>query len=184
VVTSFTAFAGATAPATTVPAIVGTIHLPAGFMNYVGRTVRVCGLVQEASAGSTSTITQFNLVWDADGSNTTGAGVLLGGPKTTSTLPGSAADQWYFCQNLKTTVSGAGVTAGSIQAGAGFLSETSGSAGTATATGWGNAPTIGAATVGSLNLAGEARIDIDYIHTTGTDGAAPTLTDLTFEVLN
>ena len=119
VVTSYTAFAGATAPATTVPAIVGTIHLPAGFMNYVGKTVRVCGLVQEASAGSTSTITQFNLVWDADGSNTTGAGVLLGGPKTTSTLPGSAADQWYFCQNLKTTVSGAGVTAGSIQAGAG-----------------------------------------------------------------
>lgn len=182
--TSYTAFAGATAPATTVPAIVGTIQLPAGFMNYVGRTIRICGLVTEASAGSTSTITQFNFVWDADGSNTTGAGVLLGGPKTTSTLPGSAADQFYFCQNLKTTVSGAGVTAGSIQAGAGFMSETSGSAGTATAVGWGSAPTIGAATVGSLNLAGEARIDIDYIHTTGTDGAAPTLTDLTVEVVN
>lgn len=181
---AYTAFAGATAPATTVPAIVGTIQLPAGFMNYVGRTVRICGLVTEASAGSTSTITQFNLVWDADGSNTTGAGVLLGGPKTTSTLPGSAADQWYFCQNLKTTVSGAGVTAGSIQAGAGFLSETSGVNGTATAVGWGNAPTIGAATVASLNLAGEARIDINYIHTIGTDGAAPTLTDLTVEVLN
>lgn len=184
VVAASTAFAGATAPATTVPAILGTVTLPAGFMNQVGKTIRVCGLFTEASAGSTSTITQVNFVWDADGSNTTGAGVLLGGPKTTSTLPGSAADQWYFCQNFKTTVAGAAVTAGSIQAGAGFLSETSGSVGTATAVGWGNAPTIGAATVGSLNLAGEARIDIDYIHTTGTDGAAPTLTDLTVEVVN
>jgi len=181
---TYTAFAGATAPATTVPAVLGTVQLPAGFMNYVGRTIRLCGLFTEASAGSTSTVTEVEFLWDADGSNTTGAGVIIHGPRTTSTLPGSAADQWYFCQNLKTTVSGAGVTAGSIQAGAGFLSETSGANGTATAVGWGNAPTVGAAAVGSLNLAGEARIDITYLHTTGTDGAAPTLTDLTLEVLN
>lgn len=184
IVPASTAFAGATAPATTVPAVLGTVQLPAGFMNYVGKTIRLCGLFTEASAGSTSTVTEVEFLWDADGSNTTGAGVIIHGPKTTSTLPGSAADQWYFCQNLKTTVAGAGVTAGSIQAGAGFLSETSGVNGTATAVGWGNAPTLGNAAVASLNLAGEARIDITYVHTTGTDGAAPTLTDLTVEVLN
>lgn len=177
-------FTGVTAPGTTVPAVVGTVTLPSGFMNYVGRTIRICGLQAEASAGSTSTVTEFEFLWDADGSDAAGVPVILHGARTTSTLPGSAADQWTFCQNLKTTVSGAGVTAGSIQVGAGYLSETSGANGTATAVGWGTAPTVAAATVGSLNLAGEARVQIVYLHTTGTDGAVPTLTDLTVEVVN
>ena len=174
-------FTGATAPATTVPAVVGTVQLPAGFMNYVGRTIRLCGLVKEASAGSTATVSTIEFLWNADGSNTAGAGVILGGPTITGTLVTSNADQWAFCQDLKTTVSGAGATAGSILAGYGFLTASYGAATTvAAATG----PTIGAAAVGSLNLAGEARIDVVYLHTTGTDGATPILQDLTAEVVN
>jgi hypothetical protein len=40
------------------------------------------------------------------------------------------------------------------------------------------------AAVASLNLAGEARINVVYLHTTGTDGAGVILQDLTVEVLN
>jgi hypothetical protein len=38
--------------------------------------------------------------------------------------------------------------------------------------------------VGSLNLAGEARMDFVWLHTTGTDGAGVQLQDLTVKVLN
>ncbi len=181
VVSASLPFTGATAPATTVPAVIGTVELPAGFMNYVGRTIRICGLVKEASAGSTATISTIQFLWNADGSNTAGAGVILGGPTVTATLVTSNADQWSFCQNLKTTVAGASATAGSILAGTGWLTASYGAATTvAAATG----PTIGAAAVGSLNLASEARIDVVYLHTTGTDGATPILQDLTVEVVN
>lgn len=180
-VSASTAFAGATAPATTVPAVLGTIHVPAGYMNYVGKTVRVCGLFTEASAGSTATVVTLELLWDADGSNTTGAPVIVSKIPITATLVTSNADQFTFCQNLKTTVSGASTTAGSIQAGAGFMTY---SYGTVTTVAAAAGPTLGAAAVGSLNLAGEARIHVTYLHVTGTDGAAPTLTDLTFEDVN
>lgn len=174
-------FTGATAPATTVPAVLGTLQLPAGFMNYIGRTIRICGLAKEAAAGSTSTITSIQLWWDADGSNVAGVPVLLGGPVVTATLVTANADQWQFCQDIKTTVSGAGATAGSILAGAGSLTESYGAATTVSAAA---GPTIGAAAVGSLNLAGEARIHVVYLHTTGTDGATPILQDLTVESVN
>jgi hypothetical protein len=173
--TSF-AFSAATAPATTVPAIVGTIHLPPGYMNVVGRTIRICGTITEG-AGSTATVEQVSFYWNADGSNTTGAGVLLPGPTLTSTL--SATPKFQFCQNLTTTVAGAGATAGSIQTTQGYITAVNGAAGTAGVT----TPTIPGAATASLNLAQEARIDIDYLHTTGTDGA-PTLTNLSVEAVN
>jgi hypothetical protein len=174
-------FTVTTAAATTVPAVMGTVTLPAGFMNYVGRTIRICGFAKEASAGSTSTITTVQFFWDAPGSNTTGVGVNLGGPTVTATLVTANADQWTFCQDLKTTVSGATATAGSIVLGTGWLTESYGAATTVAAAA---GPTIGAAAVGSLNLAGEARINVIYLHTTGTDGAGVILQDLTVEVLN
>jgi hypothetical protein len=40
------------------------------------------------------------------------------------------------------------------------------------------------AATASLNLAGEARIDVIYNHTTGTDAAGLILQNLTAEVLN
>lgn len=162
------AYTAATAPATTVPAIVGTIHLLPNYMNFIGRTIRICGTLKE-NAGSTATVETIGFYWDADGSNATGAGVLITGPTITTTL--SATPNFQFCQDLTTTVSGAGATAGSIQATQGYITAVNGAAGTVSVT----TPTVPGAAIGSLNLAGEARIDIDYLHTTGTDGTVQLL---------
>jgi hypothetical protein len=175
-VQTYNAFAAATAPATTVPAIVGTIHLPPGYMNFVGRSIRICGTIQGGGA-STATVENVAFYWDADGSNATGAGVLLSGPTLTSTLTGTPAIQ--FCQTLTTTVSGSGATAGSILSTQGHITIANGAGGTAGVT----TMTQPGSAVASLNLAQEARIDIDYLHTTGTDGTE-TLKNLTVEAIN
>ena len=181
IMASNTAFHSATAPASTVPAVLGTVTIPAGALNYVGSNLEVCAYWTEASAGSTATVSTLEFLWDADGSNTTGAGVILGTVTVTATLVTSNADQWYGCGDLQTTVSGAGATAGSIQLDGGFLTTSYGAATTVSAA---SGPAIGAAAVGSLNLAGEGRIDVVYLHTTGTDGAAPTATGITVKRLN
>ena len=183
---NYPAFAITTAAATTVPQVLGTITLPAGFMNVVGKTIRICGSATEASAGSTSTITQIEFLWDSPGSNTTGGvPVIIGGPQVTSTLITSNADFWTFCQDLSTTVASASATGGSIQATDGFLSESYG-AGVAGVGSTG--PNLVGAAVGSLNLAGTAgqpqRLTVGYLHTTGTDGAGVTLQNLTLQVVN
>jgi hypothetical protein len=58
---------------------------------------------------------------------------------------------------------------------------------TATAIAAGTAPTagtnIGIAAIGSLNLAGPARIDIVYVETTGTTDT-PLLSNVTVKVIN
>lgn len=176
------AFPVGAAAATTVPDVIGTLTLPAGFMNYVGRTIEVCGYATEASAGSTATISNIQLWWDADGSNAAGVPVLIGTNPSTNTLVTAKTDQFYFCYDLKTTVAGASVTAGSIQQTGGyyFNQYTSSSVATVPVLSLGQGP----AAVGSLNLAGEARIDIVWLHTTGTDGAGVLLQDLTVKVLN
>jgi hypothetical protein len=179
---SYAPFTVTTAAATTVPAVLGTIQLPAGFMNIVGRTIRICGHASQASAGSTATIENVQFFWDADGSNTTGAGVQIGnGLVSVVTLVTANADSYSFCGELRTTVSGAGATAGSIQAVGGMLVSQSGAAGTQ-ASGAGGDTSVGA--TASLNLAGEARIDVVYNHTTGTDANGLVLQNLTVEVLN
>ncbi len=170
------------AAATTVPNVIGTLTLPAGFMNYVGRTIEVCGFATEATNGSTSTITTFQLWWDAAGSNAAGVPVLVGTIAMTNTLVTAKSDQFQFCMDLKTTVAGAGVTAGTIFQTYGYFQEqyTSSSVATVPVSVLSQAP----AAVGSLNLAGEARIDVVYLHTTGTDANGVTLQDLTVKVLN
>ena len=50
---SYPPFTVTTAAATTVPAVLGTVTLPPGFMNVVGRTIRICGKASQAAAGST-----------------------------------------------------------------------------------------------------------------------------------
>jgi hypothetical protein len=156
-------------------------------------TIAACA-VTNATYGQTGS----NAIVSALTVNTARIWVGLGGTSSTSDYVGNSnarttyayapssqvtsnADQWYGCTKLKTTVSGAGVTAGSILAGGGFLTASYGAATTVSAA---TGPTIGAAAVGSLNLAGEARVDVVYLHTTGADGAAPVLQDLTFTVLN
>ena len=172
----------AAAPASTVPAVLGTITLPAGYMNFAGKTIEICGDATEVTAGSTSTVTTIQFWWDAYGSDTaTGVPILIGGPSVTSTLVTSNADFWSFCQDITTTVASASATGGSLQATYGFLSESYG-AGVAGVGSTG--PNLVGAAVGSLNLAGWARIHVVYLHTTGTDGAAPTLENLTVKALN
>lgn len=170
------------AAGTTVPDVIGTLTLPAGFMNYVGKTIEICGYATEASAGSTATISNIQLWWDAPGSNAAGVPVLIGTNPSTNTLVTAKTDQFYFCYDLKTTVAGAGVTAGSIQqTGGTYINQyTSSSVATVPVVSLGQGP----AAVGSLNLAGEARIEIVWLHTTGTDGAGVQLQDLTVKVLN
>lgn len=172
-------FTTATATATTVPGVIGTVQLPAGFMNYVGRSIEICGTASEASAGSTATIEHIQFFWDADGSNSTGAGVKIGDLETTGTLVTSNADQIQFCETFTTTVSGAGATAGSINQSAGQMSATYG----AGVIGVDGGDVLQAA-VASLNLAGEARIDVVWQHTTGTDGAGVLLNGLTIKSIN
>lgn len=175
------AFSAGTGPATAVPVVLGTIHLPPGYMNFVGKRIRICGN-GTSQGGSTATVDVVEFYWDADGSNTTGAGVILPAAKITNTL--SATPAMSFCQELTTTVAGTGVTAGSIFVGKGELGETMSVAAT-TAANFFTVPNIVVAgsTVASLNLAQEARIDVSLLHTTGTDGTW-TLNDLTVEELN
>jgi hypothetical protein len=180
-ISSYAPFTITTAAATTVPAILGTVQLPAGFMNFVGKTIRICGKATQAAAGSTATITTIQMIWDADGSNTTGAGVIIGsGEVLTSTLVTGNADAYNFCETLRTTVSGASATAGSIQSTSGWLVVEGAQTSTSNRAG----ANISVGTTGSLNLAGEARIDVQYVHTTGTDAAGVILQNLTVEVLN
>ena len=175
-------FTAAPAPATTVPATMGVIQLPAGFMNTVGKTIRVCGNITEASSGSTATISTMQFFfWDAQGSNVTGGyPVLLNNLEATNTLVTSNADVWNFCQDLQTTVAGSGATAGSIQAMLGQLIEGYGTVGAHTYAAF----NTNAAAIASLNLAVPARLQVVYLHVTGTDGATPILSDLTVQVLN
>jgi hypothetical protein len=162
------AFSAATGPATTAPAVVATIHLKPAAMNYVGKTIKVCGNLT-SQGGSTATVDQVEFYWDADGSNATGAGVIIPGAKITNTL--SATPALRFCQNLTTTVAGSGATAGTILASEGDLGETMSVAAT-TAANFFTVPNIVVAgsTVAALNLAQEARVDVAVLHTTGTDG--------------
>jgi hypothetical protein len=170
------------AAGSTVPDVIGTLTLPAGFMNIVGRTIEVCGYATEASAGSTATISDIQVWWNAAGSNAAGVPVLIGTKPMTNTLVTAKTDQFYFCYDFKTTVAGAGVTAGSIlQTGGNYCNQyTSSSVATVPLCVLGQGP----AAVASLNLAGEARMDFVWLHTTGTDGAGVQLQDLTVKVLN
>lgn len=176
VISSYAPFTITTAAATTVPAILGTIQLKAGFMNKVGNTITVCGHATQAAAGSTATVETIQMVWDADGSNTTGAGVIIGnGLNLTSTMVTGNADVYNFCETLRTTVASASVTGCSIQSVGGFLQVEG--AQTATSNRAGGDTSVGA--TGSLNCVGEARIDVQYVHTTGTDANGLVLQNLT-----
>lgn len=175
------AFSAATGPLTAAPAIVATIQLPANFMNFVGKKIKICGNLT-SQGGSTATVDQIEFYYNADGSNTAGAGVILPAAKITNTL--SATPAMRFCQNLTTTVAGAGATAGTIFVDEGDLGETMSVAAT-TAANFFTVPNIVVAgsTVASLNLAGEARLDVALLHTTGTDGTW-TANDITVTPLN
>lgn len=166
----------APATATTVPSVIATLPIPIGAMNVVGRTLCIAGQATEAAAGSTATVQNIEFLWDAAGSDTTGAPVIIGQEQLTATLVTANADFWNFQGCFQTQVSGAGVTAGTVQDLDGRIISTYG-AGVL-----GNAGTEVLSSVGSLNLAGTGgntqRVHVVWLHTTGTDANGVTVTGL------
>lgn len=173
--------AGPATVASTVPQVIGTLAVPAGFMNQVGKSIRICGKEQMTNASATIEDVQF--WWDGAGSDAAGVPVKIGDLQVGGT--GTAvAYNGEFCETFITTVSGAGVTAGSVLTGFGnfILSIASAPVGSFTP---GN--DVLTAAVASLNLAGgggfTSRIHVVQLHTTGTD-VSPKLVNLTLEELN
>lgn len=160
------------------PIAVGTVNLPAGVMNYVGKTIRVCGKFLNTDVNSS--IQNINLYWDAAGSDVAGSPVQIGALAATGTGT-AAAYEGSFCDTFTTTTSGAGVTAGAVTPSVGFLEYALVSSGNVV----GNGADTKAAAVSSLNLAGgsgfETRLSI--VHTNTTGNATPQLQSLTIEVL-
>lgn len=173
---SFLAFPVTAAAGTTVPAVLGTVNLPPGLMNYVGRTIEVCGYA--TATATAATIENIQLQWDANGQNTAGKGVPLASLTATTTL--ATTGHISFCADLQTTVAAATATGGSINPLSGFIN-VAGVDLAATVAGGGNTLT---GAVGSLNLADAARINVIWLHTTATDGAGLILQSLSFKVIN
>lgn len=176
---SFLPFAISAAEATTVPSVLGTINVGPGCMNQVGRTIEVCG--KATTTASTATIVSIQSQWDAMGQNTAGKGVQIGNLSVTPVAAFSTTKVITFCEQFQTTVAGATATAGSINSVGGYIA-TSGVASAAAGQAAGSDATTG--TVGSLNLAVDARINVISVHTTGTDGAALTLQSLNAKFIN
>ena len=167
-----------TAAQSTIGQVAGSIHLPPNFMNYVGRTIEVCGMLSKTST-TADTITNIQLWWDAEGSNVTaGTAVQLSNIQITQTL--TAAASLPFCQDITTTVASASATGGTITPGTGWLTEGQVAAGTIHMA----ATNVLFAAVGSLNLALNANLEVVYNHTTGTDGAGVLLINPTVKILN
>lgn len=162
------------ADATTVPSVIGTVNIPPQYMNVLGKTLRVCGY--GTTTASTATIEEIQIQWDSVGQNTAGKGVLVG--DVTAVATWATAGHIGFCEDLTTTTTSASATGGSIMMTNGWA----GSSGLSQVTGGGGGGNI-TSTTGSLNLAADARLNIIYVHTTGTDGAAITLESLTARLL-
>lgn len=178
VTSAYQSFPVTTAAQTTIGQVAGTIPLPPSFMNYVGRTIEVCGMLSKTSTNA-DTITNIQLWWDAEGSNVTaGTSVELSNIQVTST--NTAAATYSFCQDITTTVAAATATGGTITPGMGWLTTGQVAAGTVPV----GATNILFAAVGSLNLALNAKLEVVYNHTTGTDGAGVVLVNPTVKILN
>lgn len=165
---------------TTIGQVEGSIPLPANFMNYVGRTIEVCGLIVKTSTVA-DTVDEIQIWWDAEGSNVTaGTPVQLSSIKITEATALAAAANFHFCQQLTTTVASTSATGGSITPGTGWASVSQVSAGANPSGG----STSLVAAVASLNLALPAHLSIELKHTTGTDGAGSTLQGATVRIIN
>lgn len=166
------------AAATTVPNVAGTINIAPQYMNVLGKKIEVCGDL--TTTASTATIVDIQFQWDAFGQNTAGKGVLIADETATPTAAIATAGHATFCQDFETTVTGAGATAGTINhvnsfGGVGGLTLLAGGPLTDAM------PGANAAGTGSLNLALDTRLNIIYLHTTGTDGTAWTLQNVTIK---
>lgn len=146
-------------------------------MNYVGRTIEICGYA--TTTASAATIVDIQFQWDSMGQNTAGKGVLIGEMTSTPVAPIATAGHASFCEDFQTTATGATATGGSIETAGG-----SGSVGGILLLAPGALSNTITGTTASLNLAADARINIIYLHTTATDGAGWILQNLTAKVIN
>lgn len=161
------------------PIAIGTVNIPAGVFNQVGKKFRVCGKFINTDVNST--VQNINIYLDAAGSDVAGSPVQIGslaatvGPGTAATYTGN------FCEVFTTTVSGAGATAGSTLGGFSFFNYYLSATPAAIMVG-GDTKT---AAVASLNLAGGGGFEnrLSIVHTNTTGNATPTLQDLTIEIL-
>lgn len=174
-ITSSLAFPITTAAATIVPDVAGTINLAPGLMNFLGKTLEVCG--EMTSTASAATIVDVQFQWDSMGQNTAGKGVLIGDLTATATL--ATTGHITFCQDFQTTVVSASATGGSINHVGGFV----GVAGVTVAAAAGGSDVVTPGAIGSLNLAVDSRINVIYLHTTATDGAGWVLQNLTAKLI-
>lgn len=178
VMASSQTFPVTTAAQSTIGQVAGTIKLPANFMNFVGRSIEVCGMISKTSTNA-DTITNIQLWWDNEGSNVT-AGTAVQLTNLIITQTNTAAATYSFCQDITTTVAATTATGGTILPGEGWMTTTQVAAGTL----FGGAANSLFAAVGSLNLALPANLEIVLNHTTGTDGAGATLVNPTVKILN
>jgi hypothetical protein len=162
------------------PISIGTVNLPANFMNYSGKRIRVCGRYQNTDVNSV--LQSINIYWDAALSNIAGSPVKIGS-MSAGVGPGTAAAYTgIFCEEFTTTVTGAGATS-SITPGWSllnyFLTATPASnmlGGDTNSAAVGLLTTAAASTVGFSN-----RLSIVHTNTTGNN--TPQLFSLTIEVL-
>jgi hypothetical protein len=177
--TSSLVFTTAGSAATTVPTVIGTINVPPQLMNFVGRTLEVCGKYTVAS--TTSTIVNIQFQWDANGQNTAGKGVQIGTLGLTPATGFATTEEGTFCEDFNDTVAGVTATAGSMNTIGGFIA-TAGVTTAAAGQGAGTDPTTGA--TAALNLADAARINVIYLHTSAGASETPVLQALTAKVIN
>lgn len=181
VMSSLAFTAGPATVATTVPQVIGTLAVPSGFLNQVSKTIRVCG--KETMTGASATIEQIQIWLDSAGSNAAGVPVKIADLSAAAGPNTAAAYNGNFCWTGHTTVSGAGVTAGSIAGDMSLFNYYLASAPTALFVGGDKLTTATA----SLNLNGGSgfttRLHIVQLHTTGTD-VSPQLLNATIEVVN
>jgi hypothetical protein len=164
---------------TTIGEVEGTFPLPANFMNYVGRTIEVCGLISKTSTVA-DTVDDIQIWWDAEGSNVTaGTPVQISSIKLTST--GTAAFTTHFCQQLTTTVAAATATGGTITAWTGMANQSRRLLQERFL--WRLRLTGGCGRLAESGSAGSP-VSVELVHTTGTDGAGSTLLGATVRIVN
>lgn len=176
-VPSALAFTIGAAAGTTVPDVIGTINLAPNAMNLVGKTLEICG--EATTTASTATIVDIQFQWDAMGQNTAGKGVPIGDMTATPAAALATAGHATFCQDFQTTVASASATGGSIN----HVNSYGAVGGVSLIAPGALSDALTPGAVGSLNLAVDARINVIYLHTTGTDGAGWTLQNLTAKLI-
>ena len=171
------AFTIGAAAATTVPNVIGTINLAPNAMNTVGKRLRICG--EATTTASTATIVDIQFQWDSMGQNTAGKGVLIGDLTATPAAAIATAGHATFCQDFITTVAAATATGGSIN----HVNSFGAVGGVSLIAPGALSDSVTPGAIGSLNLAVDSRINIIYLHTTGTDGAGWTLQNVSAQLI-